>query len=118
MFVSWSLHEACRIPGDWRFFQMVACSSRSGGGRLRVIRDGVLDPQAISGVPEVQAIGLAGLMDVALHPRFATNQQVYMTYSKPGDDGVRVALARGRLNRLALTDVSDLFVSDVWVAMG
>ena len=52
-------------------------------------------------------------MDVALHPRFAENQRVYLTYSKPGDDGVRVALARGRLNRLALTDVRDLFVSDV-----
>lgn len=83
------------------------------GGRLRVIRDGVLDPHAVSGVPEVHAVGLAGLMDVALHPRFAENQQVYLTYSKPGDDGVRVALARGRLDRLALTDVRDLFVSDV-----
>ena len=83
------------------------------GGRLRVIRDGVLDPHAVSGVPEVHAVGLAGLMDVALHPRFAENQQVYLTYSKPGDDGVRVALARGRLTGLALTDVRDLFVSDV-----
>ena len=77
------------------------------GGRLRVIRDGVLDPHAVSGVPEVHAVGLAGLMDVALHPRFAENQQVYLTYSKPGDDGVRVALARGRLTGLALTDVRD-----------
>ncbi len=83
------------------------------GGRLRVIHNGVLDPQAISGVPEVHAVGLAGLMDVALHPRFAENQLVYLTYSKPGEDGVRVALARGRLNRRTLTDVRDLFVSDV-----
>ena len=81
-------------------------------GRLRLIRDGVLDPQPISGVPDVHAVGLAGLMDVALHPRFAENQQVYLTYSKPGDDGVRVALARGRLSGLALSDVRDLFVSD------
>ena len=82
-------------------------------GRLRVIRDGVLDPQTVSGVPAVHAVGLAGLMDVALHPRFAENRQVYLTYSKPGNDGVRVALARGRLNRLELTDVNDVFVSDV-----
>ena len=82
-------------------------------GRLRLIRDGVLDPEPVSGVPEVHARGLAGLMDVALHPQFADNQQVYLTYSKPGDDGVRVALARGRLNGLALTDVRDLFLSDL-----
>ena len=81
-------------------------------GRLRVIRDGVLDPQAISGVPEVHARGLAGLMDVAIHPRFSENQLV-LTYSKPGDDGVRVALARGRLIGSALTDVDDLFLSDL-----
>ena len=81
-------------------------------GRLRLIRDGVLDPQAVSGVPEVHAVGLAGLMDVALHPRFSENQLVYLTYSKPGDEGVRVTLARGRLNGLALRDVRDLFLSD------
>ena len=81
-------------------------------GRLRLIRSGMLDSRVVSGVPEVHAVGLAGLMDVALHPQFADNQQVYLTYSKPGDDGVRVALARGRLNGLALTAVRDLFLSD------
>ena len=81
-------------------------------GRLRLIRDGVLDPRAISGVPEVRARGLAGLMDVAIHPGFAENQLVYLTYSKPGADGVRVALARGRLAGAALVDVADIFVSD------
>src|SRR4051812_20488786 len=45
-------------------------------GRLRIIRDGVLDPIPVPGVPAVQtggARGLQGLMDVALHPRFAEN---------------------------------------------
>ena len=82
-------------------------------GRLRVIRNGRLEPQAVSGVPDVHARGLAGLMDVAIHPRFSENRLVYLTYSKPGDDGVRVALARGRLNGTSLTDVDDLFVSDL-----
>ena len=82
-------------------------------GRLRRIRDGVVDPQAITGVPDVHARGLAGLMDVALHPRFSENQLVYLTYSKPGDDGVRVALARGRLEGAALAEVGDIFVSDL-----
>ena len=35
------------------------------GGKLRIIRNGVLDPQPIAGVPAVQAAGLSGLMDVA-----------------------------------------------------
>ena len=81
-------------------------------GRLRVIRDGVLDPRPITGVPEVHAAGVAGLMDIALHPRFAANRLVYLTYSQPSGDGVRVALARGRLDGSALADVETLFASD------
>ena len=53
------------------------------GGRLRIVRNGVLDPKPIAGVPEVQARGLMGLMDLALHPRFAENKLVYFTYHKP-----------------------------------
>ena len=40
-------------------------------GRLRVLRNGKLDPTPISGVPEVRAVSFDGLMDVAVHPRFA-----------------------------------------------
>jgi glucose/arabinose dehydrogenase len=82
------------------------------GGQLRVIEDGFLNPEPVSGVPEVHGRGLAGLMDVALHPRFSENELVYLTYSKPVDGEVRVALARGRLSGMALRDVEDLFVSD------
>ena len=52
-------------------------------GRLRVIRNGALDPTPVSGVPAVRAQGLSGLMDVALHPRFAENRFVYLSYTKP-----------------------------------
>ena len=53
-------------------------------GRLRVIRNGVLDPTPIGPLPAMLATGLGGLLDVSLHPRFAQNRFVYMTYSKPG----------------------------------
>ncbi len=54
-------------------------------GQLRIIRNGVLDPMPIAGVPKVQAGGTSGLLDIALHPKFATNGLVYMAYntSKP-----------------------------------
>ena len=82
------------------------------GGRLRIIRNGVLDPQPIAGVPTVQAAGLTGLFDVVLHPRFAENHYVYLTYTKPlGENRTTLALARGTLNGAALTDVRDLFMT-------
>ena len=53
------------------------------GGKLRRIRDGKLDPAPVEGVPAVQANGLTGLMDIQLHPKFAENKYVYLTYHKP-----------------------------------
>src|SRR5216117_793565 len=53
-------------------------------GRLRIVRNGVLDPKPIAGVPEVHVVRIMGLMDIALHPRFAENGFVYLTYTKLG----------------------------------
>jgi aldose sugar dehydrogenase len=84
-------------------------------GRLRVIRHGVLDPTPIAGVPRVRTDGNGGLMDVALHPRFAENRLVYLTYTKPVENGKGTpTLARGRLENGALTDVRDLIVPDAY----
>ena len=81
-------------------------------GRLRIVRDGILDPRPISGVPEVYATGLGGLMDIALHPQFSENGLVYMSYIKPiGEDDHTPALFRGRLEGMALVDGGDIFVS-------
>ena len=89
-------------------------------GRLRIIRNGVLDPQPVSGAPASFWTGESGLpgavhgfMDIALHPEFAGNRFVYLTYTKPLDEKRRtVALARGRFEGHALTEVRDLFVAD------
>jgi len=84
-------------------------------GRLRIVRDGVVDPQPIAGVPQVRTDGNGGLMDVALHPLFSENRLVYLTYTKPVGGGRGApALARGRLEGSALADVRDLLVTDAF----
>ncbi len=84
-------------------------------GRLRIVRNGVLDPAPISGTPEVWAMGQGGLLEVAPHPRFAENRLVYLTYSKPGGDrGNTTAIGRGRLEGNALVGFTDIFVADAW----
>ena len=84
-------------------------------GRLRIIRNGVLDPQPVAGVPQSKMQRLGGLMDVMLHPRFAENRFVYLTYSKPGDkDLIATALGRGTWNGSALTNFQELFVVEPW----
>lgn len=82
-------------------------------GRLRIVRNFVLDPQPISGIPPVFTQSLGGLMDIALHPRFAETRLVYLSFTKPmGERGHTSALIRGRLEGMALVDVKELFVAD------
>lgn len=67
-------------------------------GRLRILANGALsDP--VDGVPQVAARGQGGLLDVAVHPRFAENNLVFLSYSQPGDGGAGTAVARGTLVR-------------------
>ena len=90
---------------------------------MHVIRKGVLDPTPLSGLPAVykedpRGGGLGGLLDVSLHPQFATNRLVYWVYSKFGDEakGATTAVARGRWDGgSALTDVKDILVADAWL---
>ncbi len=82
-------------------------------GTVRVINDGQLEEAALAGVPEVHTEqALAGLMDVSIHPDFAQNRWVYLTYSKSSGNGSVVTLARGRLDGGALTEMRDLFSSN------
>jgi glucose/arabinose dehydrogenase len=88
-------------------------------GQLRIVRNGVLDPKPIAGVPRVRTDGNGGLMDVAVHPRFADNRLVYLTYTKPVENGKGTpSLARGRLEGHALIDVKDLVVPDAYEGNG
>ena len=81
-------------------------------GRLRIVRDGVLDPEPIAGLPDVRVQGLSGLFDVALHPQFAANRFVYLSYNKPiAERQSGLGIARGVWNGRALTDVRDIFAT-------
>ncbi|MBA4157674.1 MAG: PQQ-dependent sugar dehydrogenase [Gemmatimonadetes bacterium] len=87
-------------------------------GRLRVIRNGTLDPQPVSGVPEVVAQRQGGLLDVVLHPRFEQNRLVYLSYSKPGPNGATTAVVRGRFEGDRLSDVVEVFEANAWAETG
>ncbi len=83
-------------------------------GRLRIVREGVLLEEPVAGVPEVLAQGQGGLLDVVPHPDFASNQLLYLSYSKPFADseGATTAVVRGRLENDRFTDVEQVFVAD------
>jgi aldose sugar dehydrogenase len=78
-------------------------------GRLRIVRNGVLDPTAIGGVPAVFASGQGGLMDVSLHPQFAKNRLVYLTYAHGNDTANRTRLARAIFDGKNLKNLQVIF---------
>jgi len=86
------------------------------GGTLRIIRDDRLLPDPVPGVPAVRALGQGGLQEVAVHPDFANNQTIYLSYSKPRDDGRlgTTALSRARLVNDRLRDVEEIFEAVAW----
>ncbi|MCT0219764.1 PQQ-dependent sugar dehydrogenase [Synechococcus sp. CS-1329] len=78
-------------------------------GRLRLVRQGVLDPRPIAGLPPLLAMGQGGLLDVAVHPRFARNQLVYLTFSAGEAQANQTRLVRARLVDHRLEDLTLLY---------
>jgi len=103
-------------PGGMAFLPNGDILVTEKDGPLRMIRDGILDPEPIAGVPtDVLSMSFAGMMDVAIHPDFEQNRLVYVTYTRQVERRVgTVALIRGRLEGMSLVDVEDVFVADPW----
>ena len=65
----------------------------------------------VGGLPEVYKRGQGGLLDVAVHPDFKSNNLIYMTLSShiEGDKGGNTALYQAKLNANTLEDVKLLY---------
>ena len=86
---------------------------------IRVIRNGKLDPKPVAGGPAGYFAGISGLpgavhgyMDLALHPQFAQNQLLYLSYTKRMNDRNYAAVARMRWTGSAVDQVKDIWTSD------
>src|SRR5689334_15534204 len=79
---------------------------------LRRIVNGVLQKEPVQGVPSGAKISrYTGLLDVALHPDFAREPYIYLSYNKTLPGGKEaIAIARGRWDGKALQGTQDIFV--------
>jgi aldose sugar dehydrogenase len=113
------------VKGNYRIVELAAGLSRpwsiaflpdgrllvtERNGRLRLIRDGRLEPKPIEGVPPVlHGNGQAGLFDVVLHPDFAANSLVYLTYAHGTTAANATRVARARFDGEALVNLEVIF---------
>ena len=81
-------------------------------GRLRLVKNGVVTPDVLWEVPPPG--GRDVLHGLVLHPDFAQNRFVYVSWVKRKGDQLSVAVSRGRLDGARLADVKEIFVADAW----
>ncbi|WP_298450034.1 PQQ-dependent sugar dehydrogenase [uncultured Marinobacter sp.] len=78
-------------------------------GRLRLIENGTLRPQAIPGLPSLVVSGQGGLLDVVLHPEFVDNKTLFLSYAHRSSQGMTTRVARGIFEGERLKDVTTIF---------
>ncbi|TYQ27967.1 PQQ-dependent sugar dehydrogenase [Pseudanabaena sp. UWO311] len=78
-------------------------------GRVKILRNGSLEQIAIAEIPNLFVSGQAGLMDISLHPRFAQNNLVYLTYSNGNSQSNHTSILRAKFDGKALLEPQVIF---------
>lgn len=82
------------------------------GPALRVIRENILDPEPLQGLPQIRTGFHSGLLDIELHPQYETNKLVYFTYhtALAAEGAYAITLGRARYDGSnILKDFEQLF---------
>lgn len=104
------------IPRPWALLPLpdgdMLVSVRAAG-QILAIRKGVLDPKPLTGLPAMHLSRPTGMLDMALHPKFAENHLIYFTYHKPLEGNTwTLALGRGRYDGSGLSNVQELYAGN------
>lgn len=80
-------------------------------GELRIIRDGKLLAEKVSGLPALRAQGQGGLLDVAVDPNYPKNSLIYFSYSglEGQEKGAHTSVMRAKLVDFSLTEQKVIF---------
>lgn len=98
-----------QIPWGMAFLPEGGMLITEKSGEIILFKDG--EKTTIQNVPPVYNRGQGGLMDVELHPDYANNGWIYLSYASEegGDKGGNTAIARARLSGNNLTDIEVLY---------
>lgn len=101
--------EGLSVPWGMAFLPdgKVLITERSGN--IRVVEEGVLRSEPLTGVPDVVAQGQGGLLDIALHPNYEENGWIYISFSKPGSGGSNTSIVRAKLDGYELVDHEEIY---------
>ena len=80
-------------------------------GEILVFKDDEFTGEKLTGVPAVHEVNQAGLLDIAIHPDYASNGWIYLAYAKDMGDGGVLVISRAKLQGNALVDLEELIVN-------
>jgi glucose/arabinose dehydrogenase len=96
---SFTVTEVAEFDQPWAMTFMpdgrLLVSEKQGALKLVDLDSG--DMGEISGVPDARSAGQGGFADIVLHPDYASNNQVYMSFVESGGAGAGAAVARANL---------------------
>lgn len=102
---------ADKLDRPWSVVQLPDESflvTQHGGELLRVAQDG--SSSQVSGVPPTYVAGQGGFFDIVLHPDFAANQIIYLSYAHGSPAANGTAITRARLAGDALADSQQILL--------
>ena len=93
----------------WLDEKTILVSDRKG--ELRVISNGKLLGEKVTGLPSLRAQGQGGLLDVAIDPDYDQNKLIYFSYSglEGGGDGAHTSVMRAKLQGFELSEQTVIF---------
>lgn len=80
-------------------------------GELRIIRNGTLLNEKVTGLPEIRAQGQGGILDVAVDPNYDQNDLIYFSYSglEGEGEGAHTSVMRAKLQDFKLSEQTVIF---------
>lgn len=79
-------------------------------GEILVFKDDKFTGEKLTGVPEVHELNQAGLLDITIHPDYASNGWIYLAYARPEGEGDVLVISRAKLNGNSMHSVEEIFV--------
>ena len=102
-----TVHEVAKFSTPWAMAFLPGSGGKLTGSALLTEKEGKLwlvdtatgKRQAVSGLPALYVAEQGGLGDVVVHPNFAANRRVYLSFVEKGAGGTGAALGYGTLDR-------------------
>lgn len=111
-FTSEKLYEGFNNPWGMTWLPDGRMLVTERAGDILVFKNDKFTGEKLSGVPEVVNRGQGGLLDIQIDPDFKKNGWIYISYSKPMEDGTAsTAVTRFKLKGNQLIEKKDIFVA-------